>query len=175
MIGQRTAGATREAAPEAPPAAAASATSIRAARPTDTPAVLAMLERCSKTSLYRRFHGPSDGVEYTKAQLNRPGDIAYLAWEDDVCVGIGVFALEEREGGIVAHIGVLVEDDRQRHGIGRRLVGAAARDAIRRGVAVVHADVMGDDLHLVRALRRLGPTDVSLETGQFSVDVTLAA
>jgi hypothetical protein len=30
-------------------------------------------------------------------------------------------------------------------------------------------------VHLVRALRRLGPLDVDLETGSYSVDVTLAA
>jgi GNAT superfamily N-acetyltransferase len=147
---------------------------IRPAQPTDLPAVLAMLERCSKASLFRRFHAPSDGVAYTKAQLDRPGDIVYLAWEGDVCVGMGVFALECRDGTAVAHVGVLVEDDRQRHGIGRRLVAADAREAISRGIGVVHADVMGDDVHLVRALRQLGRTDVKLETGAFSVDVALA-
>ena len=155
------------------PAVPSVETRIEPARPADTPAVLDMLDRCSRTSLFRRFHSPSDGIEYTKAQLLRPGDIVYLAWEGDVCIGMGVFALECREGTVVAHIGVLVEDDRQRHGIGRRLVAAAARDAIRRGIGVVHADVMGDDVHLVRALRRLGPTDVKLETGEFSVDVAL--
>ena len=148
--------------------------STRPAQPSDAPAVLAMLERCSKASLFHRFHAPSDGVAYTKAQLDRPGDIVYLAWEGETCVGMGVFALECREGTTVAHIGVLVEDDRQRHGIGRRLVAADAREAISRGIGVVHADVMGEDVHLVRALRNLGPTHVTLETGAFSVDVALS-
>ena len=157
------------------PAVGPQATRIRPAGPADMPAVLDMLERCSQTSLFRRFHAPSDGIEYTKAQLLRPGDIVYLAWEGEECIGMGVFALESRQGTTVAHLGVLVEDDRQRHGIGRRLVAAAARDAIGRGIGLVHADVMGDDVHLVRALRRLGPTDVTLETGSYAVDVTLAA
>ena len=145
------------------------------ARPEDTEAVLGMLERCSRASLFRRFHSPSDGVEYTKTQLRRDGDIVYLAWEGDLVVGMGVFALEAREDGRVAHLGVLVEDDCQRHGIGRRLVAAAARDAVGQGIRSVHADVMGDDVHLVRALRGLGSLDVELETGEFSVDITLAA
>ena len=161
---------SQTAPPEAPAPVKAS---IRPAQPADTDAVLAMLQRCSRSSLFHRFHAPSDGVEYTKNQLLRTGDIIYLAWEGDVCVGMGVFALEGRDGTIVAHVGVLVEDDRQRHGIGRRLVAAAAREAISRGIGVVHADVMGEDVHLVRALRHMGPTDVTLETGAFSVDVAL--
>ena len=160
-------------APFPVPASGPVQASIRPAQPVDTPAVLAMLQRCSQLSLFHRFHAPSDGVEYTKNQLLRTGDIIYLAWEGDVCIGMGVFALEFCDGTTVAHIGVLVEDDRQRHGIGRRLVTAAAREAVSRGIRVVHADVMGDDVHLVRALRRMGPTDVTLETGAFSVDVAL--
>jgi GNAT superfamily N-acetyltransferase len=161
MIGQTALGT--------PPAKVA----IRPGGPSDIPAVLEMLDRCSKTSLFHRFHSPSDGIEYTKAQLRRPGDIIYLAWEGDVCVGMGVYALERREETVIAHLGVLVQDDRQRQGIGRRLIAAAARDAIDRGIGRVHADVMGEDVHLVRALRRLGSTDVTLETGEFSVDVAL--
>lgn len=151
--------------------AAAIGLRIEPARVPDTDAVLAMLGRCSRTSLRHRFHGPTDGVAYTSAQLRRPGDIVLLAWEGDRCVGMAVIALDGAGG---ADLGALVEDGRQRRGIGTGLIQAAVTEARRRGVRSLHADIMGDDGHLVRSLRRLGPARVAICAGIFEVDVDLA-
>ncbi len=73
------------------------------------------------------------------------------------------------------HLGVLVEDQRQRRGIGTRLVRALASEAVRRGVRSIHADIMGEDGRLLAALRRLGPTRIELDMGTWSVDIQLTA
>jgi GNAT superfamily N-acetyltransferase len=141
------------------------------ALPADTRAVLAMVRRCWSTSLFHRFHGPTDGLSYTRDALRRAGDIIVLGWEGDRCVGMAQLA-----GPLASspHLGVLVEDERQRRGIGTRLVTALSSEAVRRGVRSIHADILGEDGRLVAALRRLGPTRVDLDVGTYSVDIQLA-
>src|SRR5262245_39752138 len=62
---------------------------IAAVSPADTHQVLAMLGRCSSGTLYRRFHGVTDGVAYAR-QLLTPGrgQDSYSAWVGDRCVGL---------------------------------------------------------------------------------------
>jgi GNAT superfamily N-acetyltransferase len=135
-------------------------------------AVVAMVRRCSKASLIRRFHGPSDGIAFTIGQLRRPDDIVLLAWEDSRCAGMGVLA---RRGNSPVHMGVLVEDERQGRGIGTCLATALTHEAVRRGVRSIRADLMGENYRLVAALRRLGTTSVELHSGTFSVNIDLQA
>jgi GNAT superfamily N-acetyltransferase len=142
------------------------------ALPADTLAVLAMVRRCSSASLYHRFHGPTDGLSYTNDALHRVGDIIVLAWEGERCVGMAQL------GGPLSsspHLGVLVEDNRQRRGIGTRLVMAVASEGVRRGIRSIHADILGEDGHLLASLRRLGLTRVDLDMGTYSVDIELTA
>jgi len=109
----------------------------------DTEAVLAMVARCSRMTLFRRFHGPSDGVAYARAVLDRqPGDETLVAWKRPACIGLATLGRDE--GGI-AHLGVLVEDAWQRRGVGSRLVTALLDGARAKGVSRVHVDVLGDD------------------------------
>ena len=73
----------------------------------DAAAVLAMVGRCSATTLYRRFHGVTDGVRYTQQLLADAADHdSYAAWNADCCVGIGNLHVCDD----TAEIGVLVED-----------------------------------------------------------------
>jgi len=166
--------------------------------PSDLPAALAMVGRCSPASLLHRFHGPSDGVAYTTAQMQRAGqmqlegqvhregqmqragDVVLLAWEGHRCVGMGALSPDpdphpdpdgDRDAGL--HIGVLVEDDCQRQGVGRGLIRALVAEARRRGAGSIHADVMGEDRWLVAVLGRIGPTRVALSAGTYSVDIGL--
>lgn len=137
----------------------------------DTPDALAMLARCSRQSLYHRFHGFTDGVAPTRALLNgRPGDETLLAWDRPTCVAIATISGDERG---VAHLGVLVEDRWQRQGVGTRLIRALIDGARSRGLTRVHADILGDDQFLLRALRRAGPLTVAMALGTFSVDMDL--
>ncbi len=147
--------------------------SLTAASTTDTAAVLAMLSRCSRQSLYHRFHGYTDGVAYTRSLLSEgPSDENLLAWNHPTCIGMATISRDERGAG---HLGVLVEDRWQRQGVGTRLIRAQFDLARSRGLTCVHADILGEDQFLLRALRRVGPLKVAIELGTFSVDVDLVA
>jgi GNAT superfamily N-acetyltransferase len=135
-------------------------------------AVLAMLARCSRATLFHRFHGFTDGVAYYVALLrDRPVDQTLLAWHGSTCVGVaslGVGATGDND------LAVLVEDAWQRRGIGSRLAASFIDSARARAVPTVHADVLCDDLFVVQALRRLGQLTVSIEFGTYSIDIDVS-
>jgi GNAT superfamily N-acetyltransferase len=138
---------------------------------TDTPAVLDMVGRCSSISLFHRFHGPSDGLVYTRALLARQSiDETLVAWHGDACVGLASLT-RDRDGA--SHLGVLVEDAWQRRGVGRRLVSALFVWARAKGVRSVHADVLGEDRFIVEALHWAGQMTVAIACGTYSVDIDL--
>jgi GNAT superfamily N-acetyltransferase len=140
--------------------------------PADLPAVVSMVGRCSLTSLFHRFHGPSDGLAYTRALFGRKStEPAFVAWNGVTCIGVASLGRDD-EG--IRHVGVLVEDAWQRRGVGSLLVAALLDQARAEGAPNVHADVMGEDRFLVEALRRSGPLRVSIQSGTFSVDIDLA-
>jgi GNAT superfamily N-acetyltransferase len=154
-----------------PPARTEVAVEVARATVVDTEAVLAMVARCSRMTLFRRFHGPSDGVAYAQALLDRqPSDETLVAWKRPACIGLATLGRDE-DG--IAHLGVLVEDAWQRRGVGSRLVTALLDGARAKRVSRVHADVLGDDRFILRALRRVGPMTVSFELGTLSVDIDL--
>jgi len=134
----------------------------------DTPRVLEMVGRCSRTSLFHRFHGFTDGVESARALL--AGTDTLVAWSNERCVGMATLA---RAGDGTADLGVLVEDDWQRRGVGSRLIAAAVDAATRGGTAVVQAEVLGDDGFIVALLRRIGPINVTSGSGGYSVTLDL--
>lgn len=147
------------------------AVGIRPGSPADTPAVTAMVSRCSPETLFHRFHGPARGTELTLAHLHQPGMAVYLAWTGPRCVAAGVLGFDDAG---VGHLGVLVEDAWQRRGVGARLTRALVTHARDGGVARLHADVLVADSFLLPLLRRLGALTVSTSTGAHSVDVSLA-
>ncbi len=143
-------------------------------RPTapDLEAVLAMLARCSRATLFHRFHGFTDGVAYYGALLrDRPVDQTLLAWHGSTCMGVA--SLGVGATGTI-DLAVLVEDAWQRRGIGTRMVDSLLDSARARGTATVHADVLGEDLFILRALRRIGPLTVSIEFGTYSIDIDIS-
>jgi GNAT superfamily N-acetyltransferase len=130
-----------------------------------------MLSRCAPTTLFHRFHGPTDGVAYTRAMFeDQPGDATLLAWNGSVCVGLATLA-NDAEG--IAHLGVLVEDAWQRRRVGTRLVAALIEGAPAGGISTVRADVLGEDRFILAALRRIGPSTVDFGLGTFSVHIDL--
>lgn len=137
----------------------------------DTDAVLTMLSRCSRETLFHRFHGLTDGVAYFES-LFRDGPVGetLLAWHRSACVGVATLGVGAT--GIV-DLGVLVEDAWQRQGIGTWLVGSLLVNARARGLSTVHADVLGDDLFILEALRRIGPLTVAIEFGSYSIDIEM--
>jgi GNAT superfamily N-acetyltransferase len=137
----------------------------------DTAAVVAMLSRCSRQSLYHRFHGYTDGVAYTRTLLaGGRDDETVLAWSGSTCVGFATVSCDETGR---AHLGVLVEDAWQRHGIGSGLIAALVQAARLRGLTRVHADILGEDQFLLRLLGRVGPLEATIALGTYSADVEL--
>jgi GNAT superfamily N-acetyltransferase len=138
----------------------------------DLEAVLAMLARCSRATLFHRFHGFTDDVAYYGALLrDRPADETLFAWRGSTCVAVA--SLGVGATGTI-DLAVLVEDAWQRRGIGTRLVASLLDSARARGEATVHADVLGDDLFILEALRGIGPLTVSIESGTYSIDVDIS-
>jgi GNAT superfamily N-acetyltransferase len=137
----------------------------------DTEAVLAMAARCSRTTLFHRFHGFTNGVSYLEALLRgEPENETHLAWYRSRCIGLATIAPNARG---TADLGVVVEDHWQRRGIGTRLVASLLADAPAIGVTTLHADVLRDDIFILQALRRIGPLSVSMERDAVSADITL--
>jgi GNAT superfamily N-acetyltransferase len=144
---------------------------VRPPAVSDTDALLAMLARCSRASLFHRFHGFTDGVAYFAALLpERPDDRTLLAWSGSTCVGVATIGVDAT--GLL-DLGVLVEDAWQRRGIGTRLITALLDDARTKGATTVRADVLADDAFILRVLRRIGPLTVSVEHGSLSIGIDL--
>ncbi|HWC39308.1 MAG TPA: GNAT family N-acetyltransferase, partial [Acidimicrobiales bacterium] len=142
------------------------------ARIEDTPAVVAMVGRCSQRTLFHRFHGPTDGVAYTRRLFeDLPRHDTLMAWNGLVCVGFATLACDE-EG--VGHLGVLVEDVWQRRRVGTRLTAALVDGAVARGVSTLRADVLTGDRFILDLLRPIGPSAVSFDLGSFSGLVDLS-
>ena len=130
-----------------------------------------MLTRCSRASLFHRFHGFTDGVASTRALLRDQASCDTLvAWYRSCCIGLATICTDA-DG--IADVGILVEDGWQRRGVGTRLLTSLVDEARARGVTTVHADVLGDDRFIVQVLRRIGPVKVSVHRGAFSVDLDL--
>jgi GNAT superfamily N-acetyltransferase len=139
----------------------------------DTEALLAMLGRCSRASLFHRFHGFTDGVTYFAALLrDHSDDQTLLAWSGSTCVGVATLGVGAT--GIV-DLGILVEDAWQRRRIGTRLITSLLDGARAKGVTTVHADVLADGAFILHFLRRIGPLRVSIERGSFSIDIDLSS
>jgi GNAT superfamily N-acetyltransferase len=145
---------------------------VRPATATDAQAVLDMLDRCTRESLFHRFHGYSQRPVYAGALLARLGDgSSLISWNGWQSIGLATVA---PIGATTGDLGVLVEDAWQRKGVGTELVAAAVELARASGMTVLHADVLADDMFIVRALRRAGPMSSRLDSGTVSVDIQLA-
>jgi GNAT superfamily N-acetyltransferase len=143
---------------------------ISAVTSADTAPVLAMLGRCSSWTLYRRFHGATDGVGYAKQLLTNNNSDAFGAWVDGRCVGLASLHPANDDS---AEIGVLVEDAWQRRGVGSALTAALVRRARERQLSSLRAEVLSDNHFVLPGLARIGPTDSSVSWGSHSVRIRL--
>jgi GNAT superfamily N-acetyltransferase len=137
----------------------------------DSEALLAMLGRCSPTALYRRFHGVTDGIFYAQQVLAAANcRDSYVAWIGKKCVGLGNLHLCDD----TADIGVLVEDDWQRRGVGTALLTALVRRMRERGSHFLRADVLDENRFALQVLARFGPARTSLAAGSYTTLIDLA-
>ena len=138
----------------------------------DSEALLGMLGRCSPTSLYRRFHGVTNGIFYAQQVLAAAGGRdSYVAWIGEECVGVGNLHVCDD----TADVGVLVEDDWQRRGVGTALLIALVRRVRECGSHFLRADVLEENRFALQVLARLGPANTSLAAGSYTtlVDLTV--
>ncbi len=154
------------AAPEAPLAAGACA--VRRAAAGDRPALERMLARCTGQTRYRRFHGPVNVFPeryLTEALSGSPLHFALVACaaqegaaEDDTVVALASCRAVD-EG--VAELGILVEDEWQRRGVGDCLLREIAAHAARTGLRALQAQVLAEQPWIVGMLRRYGTCTVA--------------
>jgi GNAT superfamily N-acetyltransferase len=150
----------------AAPAAAARQVQVRRAVPGDRPAVEQMFGRCSLPTRYRRFHAPVRAIParyLAEALAGSPFHYALVAWHEDAtapdpasrAVALASCRLVE-EGA--AELGLLVEDDWQRQGLGRRLLRDLVAHADESGVRVLRAQLMAEQAWIAALLRPYGPS-----------------
>jgi GNAT superfamily N-acetyltransferase len=142
-------------------------------QPAHAEPLLAMLRRCSRATLYHRFHGVTDGVSYVLKVLEScPRTDSYAAWSADRCVGLAsIHALDPD----TADLGVLVEDAWQRRGVGTALVGASVRRARELALRSLRADILAERQFIVPLLAQIGPIRTTLGRDGYSVLVNLDA
>jgi GNAT superfamily N-acetyltransferase len=145
---------------------------IAVLKPADSEALLGLLARCSPTALYRRFHGVTNGLFYAQQIVAASkGRNSYVAWIGKECVGLGNLHVRDD----TADIGVLVEDDWQRRGVGTALLLALVRRVRESGSCFLRADVLEENRFLLPLLARLGPAKTSVSAGSYTTLVDVVA
>jgi GNAT superfamily N-acetyltransferase len=143
--------------------------------PSDVVDLLAMYDRCSPETRYRRWHGhlhafPAAYLSTLVAAADE--HIAVVARHDSEVIG---FASAAETAPATREIGILVEDRWQRRGVGRMLQSLLLAESVALGTRYVRAEVLASDAWLVDALRKVGPTSVQTESGIITAQVQLWA
>jgi GNAT superfamily N-acetyltransferase len=153
---------------------AARTCAVRRAAAGDRPALERMLARCSRQTRYRRFHGPVKVFPeryLAEALSGSPLHFALVACapEDDAVVALASCRAVD-EG--VAELGILVEDEWQRRGVGDYLLREIVAYAATIGLRALQAQVLADQPWIVGMLRRYG-TCATVAAGQ-ALNVTVS-
>lgn len=135
--------------------------------PDQLPAVLAMLGRCSRETLFMRFHGATDGRSHALDLARRSDHRSLGAWNGPDCVGVATLAQGEGSNDL----GVVVEDSWQRRGIGTALLRALTEFAGASGTTALHAEVLAENRWVLAILARIGVLDTTARWGVYSVTV----
>jgi GNAT superfamily N-acetyltransferase len=154
---------------DVPPTSVAAGTcSVRHAAAGDRPALERMLARCTGQTRYRRFHGPVKVFPeryLTEALSGSPLHFALVACldedradEDGAVVALASCRAVD-EG--VAELGILVEDEWQRRGVGSDLLREIVAYAARTGLRALQAQVLADQPWIVGLLRRHGTCTIA--------------
>lgn len=133
---------------------------LRPVEPDDRVLLEEGFERLSEKSRYLRFMAPTDHLSRT--QLRYLSEIDYrnhFAWgalaPDGSPAAVGRF-VRLRESPDAADVALTVLDEYQGRGVGKVLIQALAVVARRRGIAVLHFDVLPENEPMLGLLRSLG-------------------
>jgi len=160
---------------DVPPTSVAAGTcSVRRAAAGDRPALERMLARCTGQTRYRRFHGPVSVFPeryLTEALSGSPLHFALVASAEGDGTVVALASCRAVDEG-VAELGILVEDEWQRRGVGSDLLREIVAYAARTGLRALQAQVLADQPWIVGLLRRHG-TCTTAGAGQ-ALHVTLS-
>ncbi len=136
---------------------------MRALRPGDRDALIALFNRCSPETIRYRFlrmitelTGPLlDTLVAVDGDRHVALAIAEGEGAEEKIVAVGRYvALDDRP--VVAEVSFLVEDAMQRRGIGTTLLDALAEIAREHGIARFAADVLADNRAMLSVFRTAG-------------------
>ena len=133
---------------------------LRPSAPDDAPRLVAMFERCSRQTRYGRFLAPLQHFPAAHlVDVVRSSPIRRSWVVDDLETG-HVVAVGSwfRNQVHCAEVALLVEDARQRQGVGTALLDELVASARTAGITTLLATTLADARHVHRMLRRLGHT-----------------
>jgi GNAT superfamily N-acetyltransferase len=152
---------------------------VRCAEAADLDEIVELHARCSPASRYRRYLSAGDGPSRTRLAglLANPHGLTLIAQEPGVPGPIVAMATVVRDGP-EAEVGLLVQDNRQRTGLGTALLRRVARLVAAEGVEALHAHTHADNAPMIRTMRRLGvPVRHETDSGvvTLSADIRVCA
>lgn len=135
-----------------------STVTIRPIRPEDEPGIADMLARSTMEDLRLRFFAPIRQLSHESAarltQIDYGREMAFVAVEDGGLLGVS--RLAEDPEGETAEFAVLVRSDRQKLGLGERLMADLIAYARDRGIATLHGTVMTENRRMLALCGKLG-------------------
>lgn len=149
---------------------------IRTMSPGDGYLLREMFSRLSRESIYRRFHMPYPRVPEWAVDLftgvaGARGE-GLVATAGDQIVGHAMYA--RSEDGRFADIGIVVEDEWQRRGIGKLLLSKLAAEAERRGLETFTGVVLGENRPMMRLISTVfAGVQSRIRGGQYQMCVPL--
>jgi RimJ/RimL family protein N-acetyltransferase len=144
---------------------------LRLTRPSDAPRVRAFLEGLSPETRRRRFLSSTPVVSDAAVRhftFYNPRERLMLAATMPVDGAERIVGLADAAflATGLAEIGVVVDDDSQGQGLGKVLSEAVASVALQRGAVRLKAEMLDDNLAMLRLLERLGRTVRTVEDGR---------
>lgn len=156
---RRLAGPARPSGAAGPAPRLGAVPDLRRGALTDTDALVALHERCSAATLYRRFHAPVVRLtpRMARALLEPPGGASLLLTVDGDVVAAGMFSPDPTgEEPTTAEAGLLVEDAWQRRGHGARLLRHLAEEAAGAGFETLSCLALPENDAVLRTVDRAG-------------------
>lgn len=152
---------------------------VRGAHPEDADGLRRMFARCSRETIYLRFHLPAPSLPESLIGLlvkaAERGGGALVAVDGGEIVGHAMYA-RDGEDDREAEAAVVVEDGGRSRGLGELLLLEIAEEARRSGVETLTCATLGDNYRLLRLVRRIFPSArTSYAGGACSIRVPLSA
>lgn len=152
---------------------------MRPIRPEDTKLEEEFVGRVSAESLYLRFFKVKSGLSEEELRyfttLDYDDRMAFIALDGDKMVAVGRYdvldAYRAADGGKIAEVAFLVEDDYQGRGLGGRLLHHLTVYARLKGVTEFEASVLAENHGMLRVFRNSGyRLTRKLKEGVYSVE-----